>query len=1196
MLEAGTTGTIPRNDTIPANIIRSSLLLQGDDFHHNEDSRLAIFPTLRSEKGDKKLIKLFWEKALSSSFPASTTTSPSGLLDLAKHTDRGNEVSASFAQPCLLPTSTIGLTCIGLMSAWIARVPTREARHGRLASAIKTLINQLIADSSGSIDQNPEAVGTSDAFANAFALPSNRGQVGTGPVRRELVLREAAAFLAILAKVGLGHQAGSSKDTALELGETVWELIADDAMKIRRQELIGEGSLPQDKYNSDSLRLYLAAKAITSVSLLFLGIPPWAENLLYPSTFSLFLPQNDGSSNETLLFLYSSLSSCLDYARDSSEVVTSIASFMGILLSRVRQLLLDDNPEISQLKPSIQHFRDAVLDLTIPPFCRCLQAVTSAACCAGEDDFRVASLLSLLRSALLVAKSAASTEVGGRSGGSAPPAGNEDLWGGLDDDVFARLDIPGDGAQSPSEARQSLDSIWEFLNGAVEQAKPSTRFVIVQHAPGASGMSSQGKTLIGRHIGAVAATLAAIAAFEGGSRTDWLVSRFISAANDGSLSAKESDDDSLYRKTVAQCISHELVSKAHSSGHVLNYLKSKPEPFVFTLFDQFLEISLLLKLPSCNLSRIRERSGKSGEKKEFASLIKLAEGGKEAVNKLWSSCSSLGRILRKEGHWGLSDCLQRNDPDLPEFRHALVNFSLEEECLNRFRLFRRVCSWSGVDGHQLFVLVFISSSIQLGKLQEMICNQERSQLGTSQTMSHRTAKLLELCSCYVEFHLSLISRIFRGLSKTGFDSVRLLWSRVCKSYLSPMVRKEALDIRAAAQRIVSPAASADDASRMPPDLPNISKMCFDAVYRRLKDFIVCIAREFARNGGAADPGAFFLLLLSEGVKGTDENARDFSRAFTCNETFYEPDQEKPALLSPLYAEIKNYLADVDGACPLDADDGLALLKLKRFAVESILIPRLCHAATKKSEKRGIIRLLTHMLHLERREDAFVDSTASRLHPRSLCSLAQGVRISVQATLSDRTVDDALTDLAFQCGKAAANLPTACVDKRGVGWLIDWSYCVVRGDSSDHSVELAYLWSFFCWLRAVGDTVQEGSRKVEDLRTEMKSLTVGSKEIVASAQTGEMSSLKRCWRTMVLLESQVLGSNISGSSSTTNINNSRVRNITNVYSSSSTNRSSGGNKGEDVSESSDATWAPPASVRGSALAFVMRVRQAEVDPR
>jgi len=1183
MLIVGTTGSLPRNDAVLANIIRSALLLDGDDCLHNENYRLASFPSLRQEKRDKKMLRSFWKKVTAASFPTEIAVIKFGIHEYARNImDAQKESMLSVANPMLVPFSPLLVSCAGLLTGWIGRVPLKDARQARLTKGIDALVNQLLNDSSTSSKrEGSRSSSESDPFAEAFAVPVDRGRcAGAGTERRELALRDAAAFLTVVSQTARGAQAGASSQTGVNLIETVWSFLADDTMKKRRNELARlEGSLTRDSsFVSDSLRLFLVARNLSFAAMIFMGAPAWQDSSTYPSIFAKLLVNEVSGDDSYLVSIFSCLSASLDCACDakpSLEIATSIACLMGILLSRARQLMSCGLNDSMGLVACIQKLRKSILKLVLSPICRCCRVITSAASCGAVEDLCFASLLSLLRGVMLLAEPASEVQATMGTATVSTTADDDGMWGGLSDDVFASLDVgTARNEQLRGDTRATLSDVWDMLHDSIKQAEPSTRFLIVrpgQHGPGAETMTSQGKRLIADNICAVCRCLTAIAAFESGSRTDMLLSQFVSPLSSSNENEDRSDID--FRRSVAQCISSEML--ASTSLRIKETLQHNPEPVLWNLFEQLLDHILLEKLPSSNLNRIRARRGEDGEKKELHALMSIVKGEakvsvKDAVEGLWGSCASFGQIV-SDWRACLGSLLKDLDPDLPEYKNRLTPLSLEKECLDRFRLFRGIVSSSSVDGLRLATLVFTTTSNNLAQILEILRVQ---QLSPASRMDQKQARLLELFSCYSNLHFALISWIFCKLSESNFDAARSLWARISEHYFSPIVRGEMLNIPATARYVLSGAGAV---ARHSQHDPFITGVLSDNVFRRSCELMVCIAREYVRNG-EVHPGALFTALVEAGIKRGGWISWSICQALcgSVDDSLSCQDKEDTES-SPLQFEIDSYLWQYRDAFPLGRSDALALWKLKLYALKRVLVPKLCRIRTDATERHGILRQIQYMLTMESWEDTFA-GTRPRVGVQCLFSMLQGIRASVRMALTGETVNNNLVDLAYQCAITLVNLPTACIDDNGVGWLIDWT-CPSSGDGAqdEPSLEPAYCWSFFSWLRVLGEIILEDDPSL--VRAELRSLS----ETGAGGSTVQGASrFQASWDNMMSLEGRVLHKNDQQEKGVANM-------VTNIYAS----RFCTGGGGSDKAEAPIAEWSPTPAIRRSIHSFVAKVRDAEI---
>jgi hypothetical protein len=1133
LLLSGALDCLPGRDSILVNLVRRSLLLQGDAFLYDEDSRMASYPSIKDEKAEKRFMVKLWEKIGDETITVGVAQGRSAEFGRALSSQK---VAYSFmGQPLLLPSSWITRCCLALLSAWTQRVPVKKARLSRLANAVNSLTKSLIAECA-QLDSEPVSTAGShvapDSFQAAFSSSpyssSTPVRSGLGSRRKALFLREAAAYLTIMSTSTALTQNGDRMPYTSVMCERVWNILADNDMKSRREKILSNPDARHAVYSGDdSFRLYLAAKVVTFLALMFLGITPWNETLTERTLQVSDSVSNVQGEESGLEFLVSCLVTCLNCASDSRhcvEITASISSCIGIVLMNARRLNL--------VNPS-RFLQRAICRLaTLPNMIghtleKSFQLLVTASFCGPEEDICLMSLLSVLRGSLswttcrdLENERDVDEEAGVLNprveNGIVDEPQDDEFWGGLDDDLLASIDLATSdaGGGHHSSDTGSLTGFCRLLSVSLEQAKPSKRFEIVQSMVNASSpdvavLTSSGRKLIANRSGPLCRCLAAILASEKNesSSTASIVSQIWTAPVRFPVVKDHRDSD--FQSSMARIISSELCNLALSSARCRKLVLGKQNEVLGDLLETLLDPKVFKKYPSCNLPRIKQNGGSSSEQKELSRLMKISDNIR-TTDEFWNFCSDFGLALQGQENETLnsrsfetSALLLNPDSDLSllhDRRQIKMVPSLEKEYLDRFRIFRGIAinTRSTSASEMMASVVLHSSSGHMVALVKRFRIQERCREEMDSAENYGRAKIFEEISSYIEFHVSIISWVFHERRHAVSGGPLRAWCRVCDDYFSPLLQGKHIDVVRALTQIISSAGSAheDRGSSVaamdiaPAEPAAYHDMIKEAILRRSREFMIEIAHEFSA-GNTWRSSNFFRAMISAGTSNDDRAAWMISRSF-CSKAYSLPPTEGAIKRSPLQSAIDDYLGRVEKCHPLADEDTRSLLLLKRHALKEVLIPRLGHERSLVHTKCGILRLLRLMLDTEHDEGKSAD-TDTRLNTYTLCYLAKGVCLSLRTALSANCVDDELVSSSFLCARSLINLPATCVDHDAVGWLIHWcSSCATDCAASDSTVKQSkagYLWSFSRWLNDLGlficDASGEASESMQTYRNTLR---------------------------------------------------------------------------------------------------------------
>jgi hypothetical protein len=1145
LLLSGALDCLPGRDSILVNLVRRSLLLQGDAFLYDEDSRMAAYPSIKDEKAEKKFMVKLWEKIGDETITVGAAQGRSADFGRALSIQK---VACSFmGQPLVLPSSWITRCCLALLSAWTQRVPVKKARLSRLANAVHSLTKSLIEECAH-LDAEPVSTASShvgpdsfqaafsssgpDSFQAAFSSSpyssSTPVRSGLGPRRKALFLREAAAYLTIMSTSTALTQTGDRMLYTSSMCERVWNILADNDMKSRRERILSNPDSRHAVYSGDdSFRLYLAAKVVTFLALMFLGISPWNETLTERTLLLSDSVSKEQGEESGLEFLVSCLVTCLDCASDSRhcvEITASISSCIGILLMNARRL--------NSVNPS-RLLQRAIGRLTTLPNMightleKSFQLLVTASFCGPEEDICLMSLLSVLRGSLSWTRchdlknvrdvdeeaNALNPRV---ENGIVDQPQDDEFWGGLDDDLLASIDLATSGTDGGhhGSATGSLTGFCRLLSASLDQAKPSKRFEIVQSMVNASTpyvavLTASGRKLIANRSGPLCRCLAAILASEKNesSGTAAIVSQIWTAPVRFPVVKDHRDSD--FQSSMARIISSELCNLALSSPLCRELVLRKQKEVLGNLLESLLDPKVLKKYPSCNLPRIKQNGGSLSEQKELSRLMKISDDMRK-TDEFWNFCSAFGLALQGQENQtlnsrssGTSALLLNPDSDLSllhKRRQIKMVPSMEKEYLDRFRIFRGIAinTHSASAFEMMASVVLHSTSGHMVALVKRFRIQERCREEIDSAENYGRAKIIEEISAYIEFHVSIISWVFHERRHAVSGGPLRTWCRVCDDYFSPLLQGKHIDVVRVLTQIISCAASAHEdrgwsvaaVDIAPAESAAYHDMIKEAILRRSREFMIEIAQEFS-TGNTWRSSNFFRAMISAGTSNDDRAAWMISRSF-CSKAYTLPPTEGASKRSPLQGAIDDYLARVEKCHPLADEDTRSLLLLKRHALKEVLIPRLGHERSLVHTKCGILRLLRLMLDTEHDEGKSAD-TDTRLNAYTLCYLAKGVCLSLRAALSTNCVDDELVSSSFLCARSLINLPATCVDHDAVGWLIHWcSSCATDCAASDSTVKQSkagYLWSFSRWLNDLGlficDASGEASESMQTYRNTLR---------------------------------------------------------------------------------------------------------------
>lgn len=1120
LLSSGSMGGLPHQDLLLINIVKRSFEIEGDGIFLDDETRHSLFPTVKSEKVDKRRALTLW-RHFDRSAGSSRITEESLIADLSKNMLSVSVSDIWLEQPALFPSSELARCCLGLILAWGRVIPSdKPSRQRRFNNAIKALSRNLLDSCQLPENKKIESASESDPFQLAFSGEFVPPKAGLPDSRRLLFLQESASYLKICSflAVSCGSLNGSAGrgqtnfGTLAKLCEEVWCIVSDEEMKRRHAQLKSKSAISAPfEFSGDVLRPYVAAKLCTFLALLELGVSPIKSTSTAPVTFAGF----SSNTRDTLCHLLLCLLICFECSStgESPAIASSIARLIVLVLQCCRRAV-----ENGELDPA--HSKELVEDLNTP-FIKSSElifnAIVSASFCGVEEEVCAVSILVLLRCILQVAieEPDSADECSGEE--KQVPAGetpsqpqnklsDEDIWGGLDDSVLQSLDLGDSGAgmatvADPSSTMSALCSFGIGLLTAMKLAMPSKRYAIVHSTESAerAALSPQGKILIGRRIEILSETLVIIAAHESVPYESSIELLQEALGISASPQVTESCDDIEYSNQIRQGVSMNLCSLARCSKKASQIVNELKDMIVPLLIDSLLDINILERVPSCNISIIKSRCGSTHEDKMVGEYLKYAKGGsslRKRVSGLWKFAENLGLALGTQeysmsdsGYQMIVNYLKCRDPDIDlSVRIELVQ-SLELECFERVRCIRGLIDFSWKFSGEQFIryfTIFLQSGLgQLVKIIRLIGIENRVSPAEA-LATYRQAKLLELLYCVVEVHISLIGWFFRLGADQMSDDFASLWVIVCNEYIAPVLRGDCPQLANFLRRVSEMLSGTPFEQTVLPapawitiEAKDFAKMARECMLRHLRQLIMPLAISLGSRYTGARPSSLLNAILVVGGEGP-ENAKHVARCFFVNDcSEMGPTGQSPS--SPLTLALNKYFGCLSEQLPVSPAVHTALDALK-LHVTKLLASILMNESSSKQKKVGGLLILREIFDLEHSEG--VNSTNSpRLDLQSLCNIARGTSVVFKSMFVSPCVDNEVIALVFSCATRLIQLPAACLENQAVGWLPDWCISkatLVAGENTEAataSLRAKYLVTFVSWLKTFGKSLSNPNEEI-----------------------------------------------------------------------------------------------------------------------
>jgi hypothetical protein len=1063
LILSGSMGTLPRQDTVVIDVVKRSIALQAEDILRNVQSREAAYPSVEDARNEMKQALLVWRDIGKSEPREEDQTS---IPEIAKQVLTSHTTGIWMGQPLLNPSSELTQCCLGLVLAWTDQIPVdKPTRWRRYDMAISALVKSLLDECQPAASFDQAALSQEkDLFQQAFSDDVVPPKPGLPESRKRLFIQESAVYLKVYSFLKNGSRA-----KVMQICHEVWEILSDEAMRsrfaTRDAAVVSSASFV---YDGDALRPYTAAKACALLSLLTLGVSPTS---LLPKSIPGF-EENDGT---TLGYLISCLIVCLDCSSSSGnpETASSVARLMVLVLENLRRCFMDGGFEAACWAGLCKNLMRNV----ISSFQLAFRMFTSKAFCGVEEDMCLVSMFSLLRAVFLL-------------------------------DSLPLNDQSGTET-SQRENGTMLQALYQSLTKALREAKPSNRYEINQPSSLSNDderMSHQGKILLDRRYKVVCSILSTLVTHKEmpDCPSNGAILRIIPDSNHS--------EDVVYERKIRRVVSGTLCKLSASSSKASLTVRGNYLDILHAFVESLLDVDILQKLPSCNIERMKSRSGGAAEHKalaDYENFSRRNNTSREKAEGAWSFGTDLGSALMNatdgESEWlsSLGGLFLEHDGDLTAQVSIKLVPSLERECMDRARCLRgllsfsRSCPEAEIRFEELSAFLIAYSANQLLKLVGVLIIEDKARQGAGDP-SYKQAKLFETFSCYVEVHFCLLAWIFREGTHVMTESFASLWTSVCDLFISPILRGDSTTIAVCLSRTrdaanalcsgrkISERTSADMNSQEPEEY---RKLVLDCLVRRCREVILPLAVASFSKTSLKQPSGLLQAILHVGAKGTPYRTKLICRSFFArahNASFPNNDDAE----SPLRFELDKYLATLDECYPLTPEICSALSSLKQHAIKT-LVNTIKNERAEKEQKVGALKVLDDFFRMEHFEEA---SETPRIEIHTLCTVVRGISSTLRCELASAVVNNDLVALVFACTSSFAALPAACVDRQSVGWLHDW--CVTEAENEGMDAEVgapslcaSYLSAFFSWLKTVADAFLDKNKaaisRIQEYRKAMR---------------------------------------------------------------------------------------------------------------
>lgn len=895
----------------------------------------------------------------------------------------------------LLSRAPLFRACAGFLVSWLIALPFENPKRWELLDRSTKMLSKSLSMRANKILPRDQTQGEYDLFEQAFGNSDDEPTCSRAS-KISSFLKECSAFLRILTLTRNGER--FSREEFIKQCQDICNLVSfGDSTNDSTQEVASQGTAEQ---------AVVTGRVVTALILLVLEFSPFRID--QPEEFSSGCAPFD---TEALALLFANLFISLDCTIRLHQ--SSNMNLLFVLTGSVVQLLI-----VRIEQGHIQKNDFAVSQLLSSVFRRSLAATTSAVSqlvakplCSDPEDVCMLSAFRLLNTAMQL------------------------------------------GVFFGPEDRISRDKLLTFLLSVVEKSKPSSRYNFDQQVSDALDISAQGQLLVDRRVEIVCSEIARLAARDG-----------IDEVTVGMLkpvlvkATVKDDQDKLFERKVRSSVTLticELCARFDCSSLVLQRYQFD---VLLTLAESMMDVSILRKLPSSNLSRIRARSSAMVYQKAQDELAKFAEGNSSTrirSTQVWLRLRSFGDHITDHRLRNLAIDAQSSQQLAP---------SVEQEVVNRFRFLRDLLQYSFLDAQpvvdppKLAAMIISTGSGELLRLLKLLSIELKAGQGSS-TPSHRFVSLYETTTCYTELYvaiLSLISRLGKRHTTAPF------WTHVFNLLPMPIMRGVNVDIATclknvqnACEEFASNQKFSTESTHQIGSNPNtveLNKLVADSLLRNGRSFLLAFEKVSA---------LLYAFLFAE-IDYTDKD-----RAILISRLFNTNPESLPtrSLESPVLS-----MMEKASRFELDEAQVAVLEKLKQDTVHIIL------GRMKAAQKHDKV-LFMHVSEKLIRADRFVSSNPASIFDM-VTKLTRSLVEQTKMALAAVQVDEDLLGAAVSCATATLNLSTTT---EGTESFARWSLRCQKMDKRAY-----YTVAAFDLLHEIcSKVVEEDNQMISEYRRALK---------------------------------------------------------------------------------------------------------------
>lgn len=582
------------------------------------------------------------------------------------------------------------------------------------------------------------------------------------------------------------------------------------------------------------------------------------------------------------------------------------------------------------------------------------------------------------------------------------------------------------------------------------------------------------------------------------------------------------DEDAEFCSRASRRLARGLCALSERFPSFEGLVSEDADLLLFNFLGSLTSSGRLESFPSRNLERIRATAGEKGMEQSIALLDlfnddrlqigsdepgsvrlgRLQRKRKRKATEIWDFCHQLGSMFSRISCGPHSAALTNLGGVLLNIESdRTTDISLEDEAMKVFRLIRNIVSSAASQGTDFTVFERVSSYLLLSignqtllVLQSLKYHDQAScRTSPDNDQDLKRSRLNELLSAFVELLIATVTWIIRENPLQTSESWSSIQRNLRDHFLSPILRKQVINISIPLQEMVLSArrflfapmscASPTGGSTVLVDCEKYIRCdsIFSALVRRSRQLMIASVRN--TKFVSIQHSLLEATLCSDDRGDRDNVALIVGTAFSSGIT--PTITQRRTYDTPLELAIDEYLSSVEDQLYASSDRDFldSAIKRKKDFLNHLIVPGLNRVSITLQKKERLLQLLKYSLEYEiastERHPSYELSTL--LDVGMVCSIIKALSFSMYQCLQQTSVDNTVVIAIFDASMYLEQTSIRAMDCSEEMTLIGWSHSTIPRisgksmiDLSKSEIDACYIWIFIQWLYGIASLLVDPS--------------------------------------------------------------------------------------------------------------------------